>query len=384
MKKTVLPALVVTGAALLAACGTTVTGQPTVDASASPSTQAVPAGLDVGSFPTTPRSVPSPSLDNAWVLEGSRMGEALIQVNEIDPRLTIGGAGLRSYPVLKGSQLSSRVPDATASAFTAVDMKVGMTTTRGDDFDKPKLATRIGLYRFGTPDDAKKAFDRVKTSQQGMRAVPITSVPGVIAAEFKPGTVDSYLVEGPFVINISGTGATTDEGAKFVSKGYELELPKVKSFSPTPTGSIQSLPADNDRILARTLYQNSSSLTESLANVYYGLPTLLHKIRDISKADQYRNAGVDLVGEGAAIVYRTSSADAAKKLADWLGTPSEGTSTAASPTGLPQAKCLSRPKLNNYFCSVPVGRFTATAGTDSLAESQQKIAAQYALLAKNP
>lgn len=385
MKKTYLPALVVSGAAVLAACSTTVPGQALSDPSASPTVLAVPSGINVGTYPTTTRSVPTPSQSSAWVIEGGRMGEALIQVNEIDPRLTLGGAGLRSYPVLQGGQLSGRVPDATALAFSMQKFKVGMTTTRGDDFDKPKVAVRIGLYRFETPDEAQQAFNRVKTSQQRMRAVPITSVPGVIAVEFKPGTVDSYVVEGPFVINISGTGATTDEAAKFASKGFELEVRKAKSFTPTPAASIQSLPADKDGVLSRTLYQNSSALSESLGNTYYGFPMLLHKIRDIGAASVYRDAGVDLIGEGAAIIYRTRDAAAAKTMITALRDPKSatpGTTKAAGPANLPEADCIQRS--GSYNCAVAAGRWAATAGGDSLQEAQQRIAAQYAILAKNP
>ncbi len=388
MRKPIPPTVLLAAVAALTACSTTTGGQPVAaEGSTSPSASAiatVPPGLNVGSNPTTTQAVPPLTANSAWVLEGGRMGEALIQVNEIDPRLTIGGAGLRSYPVLRGSQLSERVPDATATAFARQKFAVGMTTTRGDDFDKPTVAARIGLYRFESPEEAQKALASVRTSQQRMRSIPITTAAGVIAAEFKPGTVDSYAVEGPFVINISGTGATTEEGAKFVSKGYELELPKVRAFTPTPAASIESLPTDKDGILTRLLYTDPTSLAGTLGNTYYGLPQLLHKIRDISKAAMYREAGVDLVAEGATVLYRTRDDTAAKALAGKLATPSTNETTAASPTNLPQATCINRPNLKNYFCSIAIGRWTATAGNGSLLTAQQAIAAQYTILAKNP
>ncbi|KXO89095.1 DUF7373 family lipoprotein [Tsukamurella pseudospumae] len=379
--------LVVGCAALVAACSTTTGGTPTVsDSSAAPSTVAVPAGLDVGRFPTTIREVPSPSNENAWIIEGNRMADALIQVNEVDPRMKIGGAGLRSYPVLTGIQLKQRVPDATYNAFYDNKMRVGMTTTRGDSFDNPTVATRIGLYRFDTPDAAAKALAAIKAATAGQRQIPITGTDGVSATEFKPGTVDSYRVEGPFVINVSGTAPATDDAAKFVAKAYTLEIPKVKSFSPTPVASIQSLPGDKDGILSRTLMQQSSALS-SLSNAYYGLDAMLHRIRDISDADIYRKAGVDLVGEGAAIVYRTRDAAAATDMAAALVSTTRADKNhvaAASPTALPQAQCTERRETQTFNCAVAVGRWAATAGGESLAESQQAISAQFTILAKNP
>ncbi|NMD55132.1 MULTISPECIES: hypothetical protein [Tsukamurella] len=143
MKKSALPAAVVIGAALLAACSTT-SGEPVAAPSSSASvtsssaaastapaaTVPVPAGLDFGAYPTRARTITA-SENRSWVVEGNRMGdEALIQANEVDPRLIIGGGGLRSFPVLDGDGLRSRVPDATATAFHANKMRVGMTTTR--------------------------------------------------------------------------------------------------------------------------------------------------------------------------------------------------------------------------------------------------------------
>ena len=96
MKKSVLSVALVGGAALLAACGTT-GGDPVAAPSSAPSSAAssapanptvpVPAGLDVGGYPTKARTI-TVSAQRSWVAEGNRMGdEALIQADEVDPRL---------------------------------------------------------------------------------------------------------------------------------------------------------------------------------------------------------------------------------------------------------------------------------------------------------
>lgn len=382
MNRTFLTAAVAGAAALLTACGSAVPGTPVAATSALP----VPAGLDTGSYALTTVPPPPPSEEAAWVLEGGRMGEALIQVNEVDSRLKMGGAGLRSYPVLRGGQLTGRVPDATADAFAKQKFKVGMTTTRGDDFDKPTVALRIGLYRFESGDEAQKAFDAVKASQKPMRAIEITGTPGVSAVEFKPGTVDSYTVEGPFVINISGTGPTTEQGAALVTKAYGLEKQKVKSFVPTPSESIRSLPADKDGILARTIRATANTTVSTLSNTYFGLPQVLHQIRNIDRANIYRTAGVDLVAQGDAVVYRTRDAAAAKTMnADLLNPPDKDPQVrqVAAPAGLPDTGCTERIGANSFTCFTSAGKWAASAGGDTLLQAQQKIAAQYTILAKN-
>lgn len=383
MNKAILATAVAGAAAVIAACGSSVPGTPI----AAPRTALpVPAGIDVGQYPTTTVQPPPLSEDSAWLLEGGRMSEALIQVNEVDGRLKFGGAGLRSYPVLRGGQMTGRVPDATAAAFAKQKFKVGMTTTRGDDFDRPTVALRIGMYRFESNDEAQKAFDSVKASQKSMRAIAITSTPGVSAAEFVPGTVDSYAIEGPFVINVSGTGPTTEQGAAFVTKAYELEMQKVRAFSPTASASILTIPTDNGGILARTLRVPGTGLTATLTNTYFGLPQALHRIRNIDRAGIFQSAGVDLVAQGDAVVYRTRDTAAAKKMnADLLNPPDKDPAVrvVAAPAGLPDTACTERVGAGIFTCSTSAGRWAASAGGDTLLEAQQKIAAQYAILARN-
>ncbi|CAM3980663.1 hypothetical protein TSST111916_16820 [Tsukamurella strandjordii] len=381
MKKSVLPVLVVSTAALLGACGTTVSGQPTTapSASSAAATVKVPAGLDTGTYPTTAKPQPPASTDTAWVVEGNRMGdEALIQANEVDPRLIIGGAGLRSFPVLRGTQLSERVPDATYKAFSSNNMRVGMTTTRGDKLEAPSVAVRIGLYRFDTPQDATKAVEAIRRATTAQRQVPITGTPNVLASEFKPGTVDSYLAEGAFVINVSGTGPTTDEGATFVNKAFQLELPKVKGFKPTPSSQVPSLPSDEDGILSRTLPLSGTEPNPELRIGYYDLNGLLHRIPDISKAATYKDAGVDLVGQASNVVYRTRSEKAATDFVKALAARDQ---PIAGIPALPSVTCTNQPTTKVFWCFVPVGRYVSTVSDANEAVAKQKASAQFSVLA---
>ncbi|MDF0528998.1 hypothetical protein P0W64_11375 [Tsukamurella sp. 8F] len=383
MKKTVLMLLVVGTAASLTACGTTVAGHAVESAGDSPGS-VVPAGLDVGTYPTTMRAVPPSSRDRGWIVEGNRMGDALIQVSDVDPRLKIGGIALRSYPVLDGLNLSKRVPDETAAAFSTNKMRVGMTTTRGDKMDDPTVALRVGLYRFDTPDSATQALAAVEKGTGSQRR--IVGIDGVFATEFKPGTVDSYRAEGPFVINISGTAPTTGEAAGLVSKAYAREVPEVRRFSPTPTASIQSLPGDDNGILARTLYEADPPISETeIANSYFDLYGLLLRIEDISDADMYRAAGIDAVGQGKTVVYRTRNEAAASGFL--AARRSHSTPTAEpvpAPAGLATVRCAHYSDDGTFGCSGQVGRYVFTLSTDSLLDAQQAAAAQYTILAKNP
>ena len=358
-KKSVQACAVVAGVAVLAACNTTggepvaapSSGSPAVSSSAAPSAPAgttvpVPAGLDYGAFPSKTRTITA-SENRSWVVEGNRMGDdALIQANEVDPRLIIGGAGLRSYPVLVGDGLRSRVPDATARAFQANKMRVGMTTTRGDALDKP------------TVDGA----------------------PEVLASEFKPGTVDAYVAQGPFVVNVSGTGPTTDQGAQFVTKAYGLELPKLKAFTPTAVDQIRKLDVDKDGILSRALPATDSQ-DPTLQENWYTWNGQLHRIPDITKTETYRAAGIDLFGNtgSGSIVHRTRDAAAATTMVQTIA--GKNPAVAGIPQ-LPTVKCMTGGELT--YCWIPVGRYVASVYDSNASVARQKAAAQFAILATTP
>lgn len=389
MKKSVLSVALVGGAALLAACGTT-GGDPVAAPSSAPSSAAssapanptvpVPAGLDVGGYPTKARTI-TVSAQRSWVAEGNRMGdEALIQADEVDPRLTMGGAALRSYPIVETAGLNTRVPDATAAAFGANDFRVGMTTTRGDALKDPNVAVRIGLYRFDTDEAAKKAAEAVRTATAGARPVKVTvdGAPEVIASEFKPGTVDAYVVQGPFVVNVSGTGPSTDQGAQFVTKALGLELPKLKGFTPTPVGKIQTLDIDKDGILSRTLPQSNQAEAALFEN-WYDLAGYKHRVADISNLGTITAAGVDLVGQAGSVVYRTRDAAAATTMVQTAA--SKNPAVAGIPQ-LPAVKCMSGG--DRTYCWMPVGRYVASVDDTNAVVARQKAAAQFSILATTP
>lgn len=389
MKTKALPALLA-GAALLAACSTSTGGEATTATSAPSSATApsagptvtVPAGLDTGTFSTTARTVEA-NARSTWVAEGNRMGdEALIQTTEVDPRLTIGGAALRSFPVVPLDVLNdgvrSRVPDATADVFVANDFRVGMSTTRGDKLENPTVALRIGVYRFDSPQIALKVVEGIRAKTTAARAITITGTDKVLASEFKPGTVDSYVAEGPFVVNISGTGATTEDGAQLVAKAYPLELAKVKAFKPTSVEGVQRLSVDRDGIVGRTLPVDSSVRYPELQSGAFNLNGLLHRIADITREGTYKDAGVDLVGQGGSVVYRTRDAAGATSM---VTNAAAKNPTVAGIPQLPDVKCMSAGGLTS--CWLSVGRYAAAVNDKDAAVARQKAAAQYTILAKN-
>jgi hypothetical protein len=370
-------------------CTTTVAGTPSAPSDSSVRTTAVvPAGLDTGDFPTHLFAVKQGDLDSAWVAEGNRMGDYIVAPTTVDSRLTIGGAGLLGFPVLRGPQLSERVPDITAAIFTANNMKVGDTATRGDSLSNPIRALRIGLYRFDGADTAATVVAQIKSGTARQPQVNISSVPGVTATAFKPGTVDTYVAAGPIVLNISGTAPSTAAAAALVTEAYGQQIPKLKQFNPTAESSILSAPIDRDNMLARTLPSTSTDPNIVLTIGVLSQQGLELRIADTSQMSIYRDAGVDLVATNDDVVYRTKNAEAAVSLQNqFKHSKSRVLTPAAGVPQLPSVTCMQDSTADVAFrfrCSVTSGRYVAEVTGPDLKTAQQKAAAQWVILANNP
>lgn len=367
------------GTVVLGACGTAATQTASTSSSAAPVSVTLPPSASVGTYQTTAPVVPPLNSQAAWVAEGNRMGDALILLNEVDKRLTMGGAGLRSYPVIEAMQLTSRLPDDAVYTFDDKNMRAGMTTTRGDKLDDPSVAVRVGLYRFDTPDVAKAVVADIAKKRAGLPKVAVPTARDAVAAVFKPGTIDTYLAVGSTVLNVSGTAPSNDEAASLVAKTYELELPKAQAFKPTPVSSVQQLPSNPDGIVGLNLPKNDTSYNAELSRGYFSLQGLLHRIADLGGADNYRKAGVDLVSQGGTVLYRTRDEVAARQLRTALYSASQMTPQAAPP-GMPEITCVLRTTDKFYKCAVVVGRYFAEASSEGLLDAQRAATAEYLIL----
>lgn len=375
----------------VAACGSSTGGEAvTASPSAAPSspTVTIPAGLNTGSFGTTPYAPKSGDYNTAWVAEGNRMGEYIVSPTTIDSTLTMGGAGLAGFPVINAVSLSQYVPDGTAAVFLTQGMKVGNTATRGTTFADPSRALRIGLYRFDGDATATTVLDRITTRTNDMPKVTVPGTSGVSATEFKPGTVDSYLAVGQIVINISGTAPTTAEATELVAKAYPKQIDELKKFTPTPAADILKAPVDIDGMLARTLDAKSTDPEHYLQVGVIGINGLAIRVANTANMQRYRDAGVDLVSTNGGTLYRTKDANAATKLLGQVSTNTDRGYVAAGPVPqLPTSACVKDPKGTDDYqfrCFITNGRYLADLTGATLETAQQKAAAQWVILAKNP
>ncbi len=161
---------------------------------------------------------------------------------------------------------------------------------------------------------------------------------------------------------------------------------KVPAFRPTAVDQFSQRDLDPDKMLYRTLTRPEGDSYEQPPGVY-DATTDLHfaEFPERTRA-MYERAGVDRVSYGATQLVRTRDAAAAKRYLSEV-TSDKYMVAAEAPKGLPGARCQKyRGPIRAavpYYCYVAYDRYVGFAWASQLSEAQQRISAQYAILANS-
>ncbi|MGY2063018.1 DUF7373 family lipoprotein, partial [Nocardia gipuzkoensis] len=152
-----------------------------------------------------------------------------------------------------------------------------------------------------------------------------------------------------------------------------------------------TLPQDPDHVLVRVLHDSSTvGPPDGQGEVVYTLPGYLNFVQD--QAGRYpvlQRAGVDRVAVAApGFVFRTADPTAAQRFVTdsaTLGDPATRL-PLDPPDGVPGSICLrdtTAPTEAQFRCFASHGRYASLTLGPRLWETQQRTAAQYALLANS-
>jgi hypothetical protein len=380
----VATALVLAGT--LAACATTVPGQATAPPGLTPpgtsvSRVAIPAGLDTGSFSTTPYVPEQGDVNSAWVAEGNRMVEAIVAPTDIDPSLTNSVAGQESgIPVLDEYDVKG-IPDPLS--YSLDGLKVGVSVAGANGGSGSTRELRIGLYRLA---DATQLTEDLKSIGDGFYGKPTVTVAGApsgaVSGETGPGTVDSFGTVGELLVHVHARAATTADATALAERTWSRELPAATAFQPTQEQDILRLPVDRDGILTRVLWAANPSDADTRYIGALSWRMLQERgIVDAPSAIAYPAAGVDLIGWNLGLVARTRDESAAQDLVK-ARSKAPGRTPVAGIPALPDVVCTKTDAPEAYSCYLSEGRYFAVLAADDLLTAQQKAAAQWTILAK--
>jgi len=390
MVKVVWLAAVLATASLTAqACSDTPGRAPAAD-----STDSAPSGsLDTGTYPVTP----GPALGKAGSdeigrrIEAQRMSSAVIGPWEVDPDLN-----RKDMPnaVMKAEAL----PDVFSQEAVRIAIDHGYVTgfanarSTNDPAIPHDRRLKNFVLRFPDADAATAVAPLLAAADQfGPGPVSPISVPGHPNTHAAAGVSDkgkhvvaAFTPRGPFVLHEWGEASSTETAAQLVGATLEKQLPAIDEFTPTDVAELVNLPRDPSGLVARTIQQKEQKSINS-GYAYDRRGSLNFTLDPIAMAAIEDDAGIELMSGGAATVFQTTDAAAARRMVAGLttlaakGRPGQAGSTPTDAIpNLPGSQCVADEKSNT--CYATVDRYVIEAGQRELLDAQQLAAAQYRVL----
>ncbi|UGT60038.1 DUF7373 family lipoprotein [Nocardia asteroides] len=393
-------------AALLAAVVAVTAGCGTGDSAAPARPEVDLAALDVGNLNAEPKYYDKPtSLDMARLVEAMRLGNHLPLPMEIDPEVKYAPtrlAAVRTFTATSSAAISNRFQGDTAalggriSGFVAGFVTAGRTdTTHNLSWDLDNIA-----MLFETEQDATRAADAFTEVERAALGpdIQIQSIPGFPEARAHsapsiPGAIHSYYAVGKFLLFTEIRDNTMyelrrsdpDELRNRVARSVEKMKPALESFTPTPVSKLMELDVDPEQTLARALNTVDDPGQSGIPGVYDRHGGLQIGFNPEADSRMFEKAGVDSVAWKGGYVYRTNDARAARWLIDERADVGKFYRRAPAPAALPFAQCLQYIGPASgvaYYCGVSFDRYAAEVTAGQLQDAQQRISAQYAILAR--
>ncbi|MFD4351703.1 hypothetical protein ACFWPX_04060 [Nocardia sp. NPDC058518] len=399
--------MVVVAAALTVLCGCVRPGEP------------VPqpldlASLDVGSNSVDPLTPPTTSTDKyGRVLESVRMGEAALDPVEVDPTLTNGVAN-RTAPLPTPLKAAGILAEQVRKVLESQDMLAGFAVS-GSDVNFRGRAPEVGVARLLTvlllrfPDDMKARLAARQMNATDAAVTPdnvsvrIAEYPGAFA-HWRPTvpTMAATLAHGSFVVSVLAAHTSPDQVALtgMVRKAFDVQLPRLRDFQPTPPDRFANLPLDRDGMVARLLPFGAGhwsaptviaadtdanagwSSSIAISGVVFG-PRATRLMKHFGFRDPIEVVAVN----GNNLVERFPDAVSARRVFTEERRAADPTTLIDTPAGVPDVYCN---KLDQHpaspsqvYCHVLYGRYTASIVGRNPANAERQAAAQYALLVRS-
>ncbi|MEC3917817.1 DUF7373 family lipoprotein [Nocardia sp. CDC160] len=397
-------AAVVLAAALIAACGCTRPGQPV------PATPAVSA-FDIGHNQIRPLTPPAGNEQYGRVLESVRMAETILDPAEVDAALS-KGAAKRTGPVPSPLEAVGMLAAPVRKVLESHGMLAGYTVTGSDveienvDVGSARLL-RVLLLRFPDAEQARLAARQMDATDAALNpdnvAVLFADYPGAYG-HWRPTapSMAATIANGSFVISVLAQHTTPDQAvlSGLVHKTFDIQIPRLRTFTATPPDRFAELPLDQDGMLARLLPYGAgvwqvptviadrsddvagwaSSITPS--GVVFGP----HGTR-LLKTLEFDAAVERVAMNDHNFLERFPDAVTARRVfgAEMRKSQADSGSDTAAPKGVPDAYCGRWTSIPAYWpvqihCHVLFGRYSATVVGRNITEAHQRASAQYLLL----
>jgi len=401
-------------AAMLAGCGHSGgTASPLAATSKPPVVDL--STLDTGKYLTMPRRLGQvASEDEGRMAEAIRMAEAVADPLSIDPTLVKLTA---LNPLTTPADVATTISGTGEAIVTPVLAKYGMiaghllvasntelNTSGTQTPDQDLKSVIITLLRFPDATAAKNAaveMDAVDFAfNRDNVPVPITKYPAA-HGHWRPNapSMASTLAHDVFVIHLLVANPTPnlETLTGMVEQTFDLEIPMIDHFEPTPVDRIAKLPKDPEGLIGRLVdLTPGTEPTLSTTVASYGPNGARQGQNESERKDRtYEDAGVDQAAVwmdanlGGSSLVRARDHEAAIKLMDKeIATDEHVDHPVDGVRGLSDSKCFAlKPDASTdapgfkFECYVVYDRYVAGVYGADEADARLRAAAQYSLLA---
>ncbi|MFF2397717.1 hypothetical protein [Nocardia sp. NPDC058114] len=354
------------------------------------------SALDIGSYATAPRTIGKQNIDRARLTEGQRLGNYLPTPFEVDSRFKYQ-SGMDSNSVYGFIERIYTVGDTFAEDAPGF---VGGFYSWAQSHDDILIAETLSnaAMIFDSEASASAAADALARSQRAKKEGRVAvQIPGFADehAFWQPDRQELFTFKAYKQLVVYTTikdyakieVGTTDLGAmtSMATKNWSTIQPRVDKFDPTAVGKLTDVELDHDQLLGHSLARQGEESQKNPPGIYNQQGALHITTTPESDRKLFETAGVEWLGINATELYQTKDEKGAELLSDEHSALNKKLRSAGSPKGLPAAQCnelkVKDSLTMRFHCTVAYGRYVIEARSNQLIDAQQRISAQYAMLA---
>ncbi|AHH15784.1 hypothetical protein NONO_c09770 [Nocardia nova SH22a] len=361
--------------------------------------------LDLGAYQGKPADLGLPkNMYVARFMEANRLGDVLPLPHEVDPNLTVGEASETHafLDVGKEFHLGPIFRWLHEENFnSSVRNYVGGFATSASSNEAYTLSYELvsSALLFSDPESARVAAGELsKADFYGDVPVEPTALekyPDSVA-RWQPAKQllttwtanDKYVIITNVInhenaeLGVSDPKFLTDLAAKSIAATTD----SLRNFKPTPVDQLMKTPVDPDNVRSLALRRPTGDSFINIPGTFdlHGAMQFAPNPKILEKA--YRDNGVDRVAFDAGELVRAKDSAAAQKIFEERSAANRLMRKVESPKGLPNAVCLNYKGPDTkirYYCHVRYGRYAAVVFSQQLLDAQQRISAQYSILANS-
>ncbi|MCT7661260.1 DUF7373 family lipoprotein [Mycobacterium deserti] len=377
-----------------AACSSTTEGSAVKDTSAPPQPTIDVNSLDTGPYSTKPAQPLGVAGDPARgvVIEAQRMANHVIGPWEVDPAVT-GWFGFGAL-VLDSAQAMTLIGPSELAAVAGKHNFVNGFTSARTEANKKLLMTAV--LRFPDETAAKDAATELGESalkQQGADGpAQKVQIPGHDDAQANSfvmidrdagrwNAVRAFTAHGSYVfMQLAQSTESVDGATALVAKTLDLQGPEIDNFRATDPAEFADISVDPTGLLARTVPVEPRDLAGTQYTTYEQRGALHFQSDPARSSKLFADTGTDLVAMAKTNIYEAENAEGATGVVDGFFAELQPTSQPANAVrNMPDSRCL-RLKDGAFYCLATVDRYAIEVSGKELLDTQQLVAAQYAVL----